>query len=63
MSADAVRVLCLQGLINSNPQLRAMVDANPQLRATLANPEMVRQMMDPQNLSASMQQVGSSLSL
>ena len=49
----------MQNMINSNPQLRGMVDANPHLRAMLSNPEVVGQMMDPQNLSAMarMQQV------
>lgn len=46
------KIILTQVMINSNPQLRAMADANPQLRATLGNPDMMRQMLDPQNMQA-----------
>jgi hypothetical protein len=31
-----------------------MVDSNPQLRSIITNPEMMRQMMTPENMTAAM---------
>lgn len=35
-----------------NPQMAAMMNANPQMRQMMANPEFLRQAMNPQNLQA-----------
>eukprot|EP00959_Pyramimonas_sp_CCMP1952_P442259 9258772-Pyramimonas_sp.AAC.1 len=47
--------------MSQNPMLRQMVDANPQVREVMANPEFMRQLLDPGNLQA-MSQIQSALS-
>lgn len=37
-------------ILNLNPQLRAMVDLNPQLREMMQNPELLRQLTNPETM-------------
>jgi hypothetical protein len=38
--------------------LQQMANSNPQMRAVLTNPDMMRQMMTPENLNAAMSMMG-----
>jgi ubiquilin len=39
--------------------LSQMMQANPEMRAVLSNPDMLRNMMTPENMNAAMQMMGS----
>jgi hypothetical protein len=41
-------------MIDSNPMLKNMCEQNPQMRAVLTNPQMMQQMMTPENMNAAM---------
>merc|ERR1719498_510340 len=45
----------MQGMIESDPTLRALCDANPQLRTILSDPAMIRRAADPANMQAVLQ--------
>ena len=44
--------VCLQALMNSNPQMRAMADSSPEVRAMLSNPDAMRQILNPETMQA-----------
>ena len=44
-----------QNMIDTDPQLRQMADANPGMREMLQNPEVVRQMTNPETLRSQLQ--------